>query len=132
MGQAHDEPARRPPREDARDVAVATEHAGAAHPAQEQVQHPAEVEVRVVADLAPAQVTVQRHGIQHCLQRVVRVEHRLLHRLVAVVPGGQRLSPRREPVGLVVDDQVPLVIRFADADDGVDAAGQVAAERGRG
>ena len=57
----------------------AVDHRGVrpAHAAQEQVQHPAEVPVRVVvAGQPPAQEPVQRHGVEQRLERVVRVEHR--------------------------------------------------------
>jgi hypothetical protein len=44
------------------------------------------------------------------------------------VPGGQRLVVRREPVGLVIDDEVAPT----DPEYGVYAAAEVAAQRRRG
>ena len=67
---------------------------GPDHAAHEQVQDPAEVAVGVVARQPPAQVAVQRDGVEQRLQRVVRLLHLRGQRGGAVVPGGQRLARR--------------------------------------
>ena len=115
---------RRPPGEHAAGHAVDHRRVGPGHPAQEQVEHAGEVALGVVAGQPPAQVAVQRDRVEQRLQRVVRALHLGGERRRAVVPGGQRLAGRREPVGLVVDDGVA---RRRTRDDEVDAAGQVAA-----
>ncbi len=94
------------PAEDSRRRAVGAGDAGAGHAAEEEVEHAAEVGVRVVVGLAPAQVAVQRHVVEQRLQRVVRLDHRVGHRVGAIAPGGERLVVPAEPVGLVVGDDV--------------------------
>ena len=49
---------------------------GAAHAAQVEVEHAAEVTRGVVAGLPPAQVAVHHDGVEQRLQRVVGVQHR--------------------------------------------------------
>jgi len=88
---------------------------------------------------------VQGNGVEEGLERVVGVDHRALERRGAVVPGGQRFVRRGEPVGLVVDDHVALVVllvringwarirlRPAHPDNGVDRAGEVPTQPGGG
>ena len=69
---------------------------------------------------------MQRRGVEQRLQAVVGVLHLGRERRWAVVPRGQRLAGRREPVRLVVGDRE----RVPDPHDEVDAAGQVAADAG--
>ncbi len=78
--------------------------AGATHPPHEEVQDAGEVPPGVVAGEAPAQVPVQGRDVQQGLQRVVGPLHLLGEGRRPVVPGGEGLSIRAEPVGLVVDD----------------------------
>ena len=89
------------------------------------------MDVWVVAWLAPAQVAVQRDPVKQRLQRVVRLDHRGLECLGAVVPRGQRLVVTAKTVGLEVDDEVTHRAAVTHPQHGVDAAGEVAAQRGR-
>ena len=75
------------------------------HPAHEQVEHAGEMALGVIAAQPPAQVAVQRRGVQQRLQAVVRALHLRRERRGAVVPGGQRLAGRGQPVRLVVGDR---------------------------
>ena len=93
VAQLDDQRGRRAPREHAARDAVDDRRVRADHAAQEQVEDAGEVAVGVVARQAPAQVAVQRDGVEQRLQRVVRVLHRRGQRGGAVVPGRQRPRP---------------------------------------
>ena len=115
--------ARRLPREHAARGAVDHGRVRPGHPAHEQVQDAGEVALGGVARQSPAQVAVQRDGVQQRLESVVGVRHLGAQRGWPVVPGGELLAGRREPVRLVVDDGEALP---ANAHDEIDAAGEVA------
>ena len=123
--QLEHERGRRAPGEDAARLPVDHRRVRADHAADEQVQHAAQVRRRVVAREPPAQVAVQRDGVEQRLQPVVGAFHLLGQRRRPVVPGRERLAGRGEPVRLVVDD----VERAVQPQREVDAAGQVAAHR---
>ena len=124
VAQRLDERGRRLPGEHAARHAVDDRRVRPGHPAHEQVQHAREVALGGVARQPPAQVAVQRDGVEQRLEAVVRVGHLGAERGRAVVPGGQVLARQREPVGLVVDDGEALA---GEPQDEVDAAREVAA-----
>ena len=99
---------------------------GPAHAAQEQVEGAAEVALGGVVGQPPAQEAVQRHAVEQRLERVVGVDHRGGEALGGVVRGGEGFGGRAEPVGLVVDDDEAGA---GQPQHGVDAAGEVAAQR---
>ena len=68
---AHRRARRRAPREHAARRPVGHRGLGAGHPAQEQIQDAREVRVRVVAGQAPAQIAMQRDGVEQGLKAVV-------------------------------------------------------------
>jgi hypothetical protein len=112
-------------------VAVDDRGLGAAHAAQEEVEHPAEVLLRGVRRQSPAQEAVQHHGVEQRLERVMAVQHRRRHLGVTVVGGGDRHPRLTEQVGLVVDHHVAVSrwITRGHAQHHVDRAGQVATQR---
>ena len=124
VAQRLDERGRRLPREHAARHAVDDRRVRPRHPAHEQVQHAGQVALGRVARQPPAQVAVQRDGVEQRLEPVVRVRHLGAERGRAVVPGGQVLARQREPVRLVVDDREAVA---AEPQDEVDAAREVAA-----
>ena len=106
------ERARRPPGEDAARRAVDGRRAGAGHPAQEQVEDARQVAVGVVARQPPAQVAVQRDGVEQRLQPVVGALH--LGRAARAGRWCQAVSSSpgpAQPVRLVVDDREPVAER---------------------
>ena len=65
--------------------------------------------MRVIVRQAPAQVTMQRHQIEMRLQRVVVLNHLLLHRLLVVVTGSATIgftsgAPFTDPIALPVEN----------------------------
>ena len=116
--------ARRLPGEHAARRAVDHRRVRPRHPAHEQVQDAGEVALRGVARHPPAQVAMQRDEVEQRLQPVVGVGHLGGERGRAVMPGGQLLAGRREPVRLVVDDREALAV---EPHHEVDAAREVAA-----
>ena len=84
--------------------------------------------LRVVVGQPPAQVAVQHDGVEQGLERVVRVQHRVGHQRGRVVEGGQRALRVAELVGLVVDDDIAMLVtarRIRHAQHHVDRATQV-------
>ena len=94
-------------------------------PAHEQIHHPTEVALRVVAGQPPRQIAVQHHAVEQRLQRIVGVQHGLDHAFAAVVGGGERRIGDAQPVGLVVHDHEPLT----DPQHRVHRARQVSPQR---
>ena len=99
------------PGEDSARLAVDDGVDGAAHAPQVQVEHSAEVQLRRIAALAPAQIAMQRDRIQQRLQRIVRAR-------ASLRPAARGCSRRpsavrsrggaAEPVRLVVHDDVAV------------------------
>ena len=105
VAQPAHERCRRPPREHAARRVVDHRRGRPDHPAQEQVQHAREVALGVVARQPPAQEAVQHDGVEQRLQHVVRAAHLGRQHCGAVMPRGELLAGRAEPVRLVVDDR---------------------------
>ena len=76
VGQRDDERGRRRPAEHTGRVPVDDGVSRAAHAAQVEVEHAAEVACGVVAGLPPAQVAVHHDDVEQRLQRIVGVQHR--------------------------------------------------------
>ena len=63
------------PAEDSAGNAIDLRGLRSGHASNEEIEHAAEVNLRLVAGLSPAQKPMQGHGIEQCLQRIMRFHH---------------------------------------------------------